>query len=127
MEKKSDQGRGWRKRFCCTGRQRSTRRAEGRGGLELGRVVSCRSGDRRGRTELDFGSGEPLDNLHRSTALGAAIQGRGVFSGRSELFVGWVLCHAEQVEAEGQSGSPAAVGKEAEMPDAHEALRKDVQ
>ena len=76
---------------------------------------------------MDFGSGEPLDNRHRSTALGAAIQGRRVFSGRSELFVGWVLCHAEQVEAEGQSGSPAAVGKEAEMPDAYEALRKDVQ
>jgi hypothetical protein len=34
---------------------------------------------------------------------------------------------AEQLKAKGQSGGTLAVGQEAEMADAHKALREDVQ
>jgi hypothetical protein len=47
-------------------------RAETREDFELERVVSCRGCEWRGRTKLDFGSGEPFDDLHRSTTLRAA-------------------------------------------------------
>jgi len=35
---------------------------------------------------LDFGSGEPLDDLHRSTAVRAAIKVGGVSRGGSVFF-----------------------------------------
>jgi len=34
---------------------------------------------------------------------------------------------AQQLQAQGQKGGASAVGQEAEMPNTHEALRKDVQ
>jgi hypothetical protein len=41
-------------------RCKGAKRPEGRGVLELEKVVSCRSGDHWWRAKLDFGSGEPL-------------------------------------------------------------------
>ena len=113
--------------ICCVTRHRSREGGGARGVVELESLVSCRSSDQRWRTKLNFGSGKPLDDLHRSTALGTAIQGRRVFRGRSELFVRWIFCRAQQLEAKGQSRGTPAVGQETKMPDAHEALRKDVQ
>ena len=43
-------------------------------GFELERIVSCRSGHHWWRTKLDVDSGEPLDDLHWSSTLGAAIK-----------------------------------------------------
>ena len=72
---------------------------------------------------MKVSSGEPLDDLHRSTALGAAIQGAGVVCGMG----GGVVCCAQQLKAKRQSRGAPTAGQEAVMPDAHEALRKDVQ
>ena len=47
-----------------------TDRAEGRRVFVTLRVVSC-GGDQRWRTKLHLGSGEPLDDHHRSSTLGA--------------------------------------------------------
>ena len=55
-----------------TARHRDAQRLEGRRVFELERVVSCRNADPWWRTKLDFGSGEPFDDLHRSTAFRAA-------------------------------------------------------
>ena len=63
-------------------------RAEARGVLELERVFSCGNRDRRWRTKLDFGSGEPFDDLHGAATLGTAIKIRSVFGGGRVLF-GW--------------------------------------
>ena len=41
--------------------------------FELERIVSCRRADPWWRTKLDFGSGEPFDDLHWSSTLGTAI------------------------------------------------------
>jgi hypothetical protein len=53
--------RGWLRKLeeeiCSAAKRKSPERAETRGGLELERVVSCRSRDHRWRTKLDFGSG----------------------------------------------------------------------
>lgn len=72
----------------CVARRRGAERSEARGVLELERVVSCRSGNHRWRTKFNFGSGEPFDDLHRSTALRAAPKIGTVVSGRGVLF-GW--------------------------------------
>jgi hypothetical protein len=53
-------------------RHRDTERLGGRRVFELERVVSCRRADPWWRTKLNFGSGEPFDDLHRSTAFRAA-------------------------------------------------------
>ena len=55
-----------------TARHRDAERPQGRRVFELGRVVSCRNAGPWGRTKLDFGSGEPFDDLHWSTAFRAA-------------------------------------------------------
>lgn len=47
--------------------------------FELHRVFSCRLGDRRWRTELDFTGREPLDDLHRSTAFRAGPRIEEIF------------------------------------------------
>ena len=60
-------------------RQGSAGRAKARRVSELGRAVSCRSGDLWRGTKLQVGSREPFEDLHRSAALGAAIQGAGIF------------------------------------------------
>jgi len=39
----------------------------------------------------------------------------------------WLWCRAEQVKAKWQELGAFAVGQKAEVPDAHEAFRKDVQ
>jgi hypothetical protein len=66
------------KELCWTERQRSAERAGARQVWELERMVSWRSVDLWRRTELKVSSREPFDDLHGSTALGAAIQGAGI-------------------------------------------------
>jgi hypothetical protein len=73
-------------------RHSSRERSEERGVFELERVVSCRSGDLWRRTKLDFGSGEPFDDFHRSTTFGTAPGSRKVFRGRCVLFGLRLLC-----------------------------------
>ena len=72
---------------------------------------------------MKVSSRESFDDLHRSTALGAAIQGAGIVCGRG----GGLVCRAQQPKAKRQSRGAPTAGQEAVMPDAHEALRKDVQ
>src|SRR5690349_21305490 len=86
-------------------------------------MVSCRSVDLWRRTKLKVSSREPFDDLHRSTALGTAIEGTGIVCGRG----GGLVCRAQQLKAKRQSRGAPTAGQEAVMPDAHEALRKDVQ
>src|SRR5437879_10954296 len=78
-------------------------------------------------TQLDFGSGEPLDDLHGSTTLGTAIKIGGVFGGRRVLFGRRLLCRTQQLKAKGQGRGASPVGQEAEVSDAYETLRKQVQ
>jgi hypothetical protein len=82
-------------------RQRGAERPAARGVLELERVVSCRSADHRWRTKLDFGRGEPFDDLHRSTALRAAPKIGSVFGGRGVLFDMRLLWRTQQLKAKG--------------------------
>jgi len=49
--------------------ERSVARGSARS-VELERAVSCRRVDPWWRTKLDFGSGEPFDDLHWSSTLG---------------------------------------------------------
>ena len=95
--------RGWRrlglkrpeKEIRMAESQRDTERVEARGIFELERVVSCGRGDRRWRTKLQFGSSEPFDDSHRSTAFGTASRWRGVFAAECLWFDWWLLCRAE--------------------------------
>jgi hypothetical protein len=80
-----------------TARHRDTERPEGRRVFELESVVSCRSADPWWRTKLDFSSGEPFDDLHRSTAFRAAPRIGEVFGGRGVLFGLRLLCRAQQL------------------------------
>jgi hypothetical protein len=66
-------------------------------GLE--RVVSCRRADPWWRAKLDFGSGEPFDDLHWSSTLGTAIKIGNVFGGGSVFFGKRFLCRTQQLEA----------------------------
>ena len=75
--------------------------------------------------KLDFSSGEPFDDLHWSSALGTGIKIRSVFGGGRVLFGLGLLCRAEQVKAKWQESGTLAVGQEAEVADAYEALRKE--
>ena len=68
-----------------TAGHRDAERLEGRRVFELERVVSCRRADPRWRTKLDFGSGEPFDDLHWSTAFRAAPKDGTIFGGRGVL------------------------------------------
>src|SRR5258705_6787960 len=91
------------------------------------RVLSCGSRDHRWRTKLHFGSRESLDDYHGPSTLGAApkiarvVGARRVLSGRRSC------SQAEQLKAKRQEIGTSPVGQEAEMPDAHEAIRKQVQ
>ena len=60
-------------------------------------MVSCRSVDLRRRTKLKVSSRESFYDLHRSTALGAAIQGAGIVCGRDG---GWCAARAAESKAE---------------------------
>jgi hypothetical protein len=82
-----------------TARHRDTERPEGRRVFELENVVSCRSADPWWRTKLDFSSGEPFDDLHRSTAFRAAPRIGEVFGGTGVLFGLRLLCRAQQLKA----------------------------
>jgi hypothetical protein len=110
-----------------TARHRDTERPQGRRVFELKRVVSCRNADPWWRTKLDFGSGEPFDDLHRSTAFRAAPKIGTVFGGRGVLIGLRLLCRAQQLQAERQERGAFAVGQKAEVTDAHEAFGKNVQ
>jgi hypothetical protein len=70
---------------------RGAGRAEARGVSELETVFSCRSGDHRWGTKLDFGSGEPFDDLPSSPTPGTAIKIRSVFGSGSVFFSRWFL------------------------------------
>jgi hypothetical protein len=79
-----------------TASHKDTGRPEGCRVFELERVVSCRSADPWWRTKLDFGSGEPFDDLHRSTAFGAAPKIGTIFGGRGVLLFGLRLLYRTQ-------------------------------
>jgi len=106
---------------------RDAERLEGRRVFELERVASCRNADPWWRTKLDFGSGEPFDDLHRSTAFRAAPKSGTIFGGRGVLSGLRLLCRTQQLKAKRQACGAFAVGQKAEVTDAHEALWKDVQ
>ena len=110
-----------------TARHRDAQRTEGRRVFELERVVSCRSADPWRRTKLDFGSGEPFDDLHRSTAFRAAPKIGTIFGGRGALSGLRLLCRTQQLKAKRQERGAFAVGQKAEVTNAHEAFRKHVQ
>jgi hypothetical protein len=82
-----------------TARQRDAERLEVPRVFELERVVSCRSADPWWRTKLNFGSGEPFDDLHWSSTLGTAIKIGNVFGGGSVFFGERFLCRTQQLEA----------------------------
>ena len=113
--------------ICSSARHRGTKCAEAREAFELERGVSCRSGDHWRRTELNFGSREPFDDLHGSTAFRAAPKTGRVFGEGSVLLGLRLLYRAEQVKAERQESGPLAIGQEAEVTDAHETLGEQVQ
>jgi hypothetical protein len=82
-----------------TARHSGAERPEERELFELERVVSCRSADTWWRTKLDFSSGEPLDDLHRSAAFRAAPRIGEVFGGRGVWFGLRLLCRTQQLKA----------------------------
>ena len=110
-----------------TAGHRDAERLEGRRVFELERVVSCRGADPWWRTQLNFGSGEPFDDLHRSTAFRAAPKIGTIFDRRGVLFGLRLLCRTQQLKAKRQECGAFAVGQKAEVTDAYEALWKDVQ
>src|ERR1700747_2633225 len=59
-----------RMEFCSGLRRKETEHAERREGFGLESGVSCGRSEQRWRTKLDFSSGKPFDDYHRSTALG---------------------------------------------------------
>ena len=88
-----------KKEIGLTARHRDTERPEVPRVFELERVVSCRRADRWWRTKLDFGSGEPFDDLHRSTTFRAAPKIGTVFGGTGVLFGLRRLCRTRQLKA----------------------------
>jgi len=120
-----------KERIRPASRQRDAERAEARGVVGLKRSVSCRGADPGWRAKLDFRSGEPLDDHHRSTAVRAAVKVGGVFGGvfggGSVFFVKRLLWRTQQLKAKREELSASSAGQEAEVPDTHEALRKQVQ
>lgn len=80
-------------------RHSGTERPAERRAFELERVASCCNAAPWWRTKLDFGSGESLDDLHRSTALGAAPKIGTVFGGRGVLVGLRLWCRTQQLQA----------------------------
>jgi hypothetical protein len=68
-----------------TASHRDAERLGGRSAFELERVVSCCSADPWWRSQLDFDSRQPLDDLHWAATLGTAPKTRRVFSGSNML------------------------------------------
>src|SRR5215469_11973991 len=83
--------------ICPVSRQRDPERAKAREVFGLERAVSCRRTALGRRAKLDFRRGEPLDDLHRSTAVRAAVKVGGVFGGASVLFVRRLLCRSQEL------------------------------
>jgi hypothetical protein len=111
--------------ICSAIRRRATDRGEARRVLLLRRVVSCGSAALRWRTKLHLGSGEPLDDHHRSSTLGAWPKITGVLGAWRVSLCGGR--RAERLKAKRQESGTSPVGQEAEVADAHEAIRKQVQ
>jgi hypothetical protein len=83
-----------------TASHKDTQHPEGRRVFELERVVSCRNVDPWWRTKLDFGRGEPFDDLHWSTTFWAAPKSGTVFGGRGVLlFCLRLWCRTQQLKA----------------------------
>jgi hypothetical protein len=78
-----------------TVRHKDAERLGGRRVFELERGVSCRSADPWWRTKLNFGSGEPCDDLHRSTAFRAAPRIGEVFGAGTVWFGLRLLCRSQ--------------------------------
>ena len=112
--------------ICSAIRREATERAEERRVFVMLRVVSC-GGDQRWRTKLHLGSREPLDDHHRSSTLGTEPKIARVAGACRVLFGRWSCSCAEQLKTKWQVGGTFAIGQEAEVPDAHEAIRKQVQ
>jgi len=90
-------------------------------------VVSCGGDDQRWRTKSHFGSGKPFDDLHWAITFGAAPKIGGVIGGGGVWLGWWIWSRAEQVKTKRQACGASAVGQEAKVSDAHEALRKQMQ
>jgi hypothetical protein len=84
-----------------TARHKDAERLEVPRVFELERVVSCRRADPRWRTKLNFGSGEPFDDLHRSAAFRAAPKIGIVFAGTGVWFGLRLLFRTQQLKATG--------------------------
>jgi hypothetical protein len=82
-----------------TARQRDAQRLEVPRVFVLERVVSCRRADPWWRTKLNFGSGEPFDDLHRPAAFRTAPRIGGILGRGSALFGLSLRYCAEQVKA----------------------------
>lgn len=111
--------------ICPAIRRTKTDRDEARGVFWKRRVVSCGSGDLWWRTEQDLGSRESLYDHHRGSALGAEPKITGVLGAWGVLLS--VLCPVEQLKAKRQESGAPPVSQEAEVSDAYEAVRKQVQ
>ena len=72
---------------------------------------------------MEFCGRESFDDLHGAATLGTAIKIWSVFGWGRVFFGRWFWGCAQQLKAEGQKGGASAVGQEAEVADAHEALR----
>ncbi len=113
--------------ICSAISQEATGRAETREGFELERVASCRSREHRWSTKLDFSSGESFDDHHPRTTLGAELKIARVVRPRRNWFGPRSCSRAEQLKTEWQGAGTFAIGKEAEVPDAHEPFREQMQ
>ena len=106
--------------------RRSWERAETRKGFEFEREVSCRS-HWWWRTQLDFGSAEPFDDLHGASAFRVGPRIGRVLDACGVLFGLRLWSRAEHVKAKRQECGAFAVGQETEVTDVHETLWKEVQ
>jgi protocatechuate 3,4-dioxygenase beta subunit len=91
-----------------------------------GRVISCRRGQERWRTEFELCGCESFDDGHRSAALGTAPQRVRGGSGRGFRFV-FRWSGVESGEAPWQQRGAPSIGEEAEVADADEALGEQVK
>jgi hypothetical protein len=90
-------------------------------------ATSCgkRGGQDRWGPELDLGGGQPLDNDHGGATVGTKPK-RFRFLGHGCLWFCRWQCN-ECCEAKGQQSGAPAVGEEAEVADANEALGEQMQ
>src|SRR5258708_26516879 len=87
--------------------------------------MSCSNGSRsRGRTELDFSCRKPFNDHHRTTAFGASAKIAG--TGGGDLLLG-LWGGTQQLKTKWQSDGTFAVGEEAQVSNAHETFREQMQ